>query len=155
MPDSHASQQKKILFVCTGNICRSPMAEGILRKKLTAQNLLGRYHLDSAGTGDWHSGDPADPRTERVLAAHQASFVHAARVLEKSDQSFDYLIAMDRSHLAFLQAKFPGHPGVKMITASDVPDPYYGQIKDFERVFDMLEAAIETFIQTELEPQNA
>lgn len=126
------------------------MAEGILRKKLQDAGLHDKVEVDSCATGAWHIGDPADDRTERVLADHNASFDHAARKISKSDFDHNYIFAMDETHLEHLRDMFPSHPNLllvlSLIGGGEVPDPYYGDIRDFQKVYDMLDLALEAFV---------
>jgi len=135
---------KKVLFVCTGNICRSPTAEGVLRQ-LAAQMEIP-LHVESAGTHGFHVGDPPDRR-----ALHHAKgrgydlSTQRARQLRKRDfEEFDLIVAMDRGHLEILQQHCPPqHQGKlrMLVNGHDVPDPYYGGPEGFEQVLDMVEAA--------------
>jgi protein-tyrosine phosphatase len=137
----------KILMVCLGNICRSPLAEGILQSKLPA----GKFVVDSAGTGDWHAGQCPDRRS--ILAAKNRGVdisMQKARQIRKSDfKDFDHIFVMDSSNFKDVTKLAPTpqdkakvmlmmdeiFPGQKV----DVPDPYYGDAKDFDKVFDMLD----------------
>jgi protein-tyrosine phosphatase len=140
--------QKKILFVCLGNICRSPLAEGIFLHLLRERGLEKNYVVDSAGTGDWHVGGPPD---ERASAAARKRGVHLpsiCRQVRKEDfEDFDLIIAMDKSNRDNLLAMSP--PGargkVKLMCAfdakdrdADVPDPYHGDAAAFDSVFALL-----------------
>jgi protein-tyrosine phosphatase len=137
----------KILMVCLGNICRSPLAEGILQSKLPADKFV----VDSAGTGDWHAGQCPDSRS--ILAAKNRGVdisMQKARQIRKSDfKDFDHIFVMDSSNFKDVTKIAPTpqdkdkvmlmmdeiFPGQKV----DVPDPYYGDAKDFDKVFDMLD----------------
>ncbi len=144
----------RVLFVCMGNICRSPMAEGILRKKLRERGLLERFEIDSCGTGGWHEGEPADPRTQQVLARYGAEFPHTARRVQAQDlERFQHIFVMDRENLATLERIFPLHKGkarllLELNGGGEVPDPYYGGLEQFEAVYRMLDEALEVFLQT-------
>ena len=137
-------EKPSVLFVCTGNICRSPTAEGVLRH--LAQETGVALHVESAGIGDWHVGQPPDAR-----ALHHAKgrgydlSAQRARQVRKSDfENFDLIVAMDRGHYAMLQEQCPSEHRAKirmLIKGRDVPDPYYGGPDGFERVLDMVEAA--------------
>jgi len=155
-----------VLVVCTGNICRSPTGEGVLRHLAQKRGLADRIRVASAGTHDYHVGDSPDPRTMMYakrrgydLSAQRAQQVNAGHFHEH-----DYILAMDRTHLRILRSLTP--PGAKarlgmFLEASarwkgeDVPDPYYGGAEDFERVLDMVEESAERWldrIEAELDP---
>jgi protein-tyrosine phosphatase len=142
----------RVTFVCTGNICRSPMAEHVLRRHVEEAGL--DVVVDSSGTGSWHVGDPADHRTVSTLRRHGYTSAHSARQFQPAwfDQ-YDLIIALDRGHLRDLrrlarteqeQAKirslrsFDRDAGADL----DVPDPYYGGNAEFEHVLDLIEAAL-------------
>jgi protein-tyrosine phosphatase len=134
---------KSVLFVCLGNICRSPMAEGLMRK-LLRQAERNDIEVDSAGTAGYHTSDSADPRTKAVLEAHGAGFQHQSRQINLGDQRFDLILAMDKRNLAHLQQAFPdSHDKIQLILGDiEVPDPYYGTLADFEAVYALLEPAL-------------
>jgi protein-tyrosine phosphatase len=136
----------RILFVCMGNICRSPTAEGVMRHLLAERGLQDEIYVESAGTGGWHAGAPPDARSARAAAARGITLDGAARQVTRADfEDFDLLVAMDRDNLRDLFAIAP--PGtehkVRMLLAGnrDVPDPYYGGPRGFENVLDLVEAA--------------
>jgi protein-tyrosine phosphatase len=142
----------KILFVCLGNICRSPTAEGVLRALAMRECPELELRIDSAGTADYHVGEPPDRRT--VAAAKRRGYDLSslrARLVRADDfRQFDYVLAMDRANLAELESRRLSDAtatlGLFMSFASDagydeVPDPYYGGVEDFERVLDLCEAA--------------
>ncbi|MDY7094463.1 MAG: low molecular weight protein-tyrosine-phosphatase [Acidobacteriota bacterium] len=137
-----------VLFVCMGNICRSPAAEGVFRSLLAEQGLDDRIGVDSAGTIGAHAGEPADARMR--AAARQRGYEltsRARRVLEGDLDAFDLIIAMDRENFHDLQALHPDPRGRLRLFADylpetaprDVPDPYYGGTRGFEEVLDLLE----------------
>ena len=141
----------RILFVCMGNICRSPTAEGVMRHLLAERGLENEIEVESAGTGGWHAGSPPDARSARAAAARGITLEGAARQVTRADfEEFDLLVAMDRDNLADLQAIAP--PGtehkVRLLLADgrDVPDPYYGGPHGFENVLDLVEAACEQLL---------
>lgn len=142
----------KVLFVCLGNICRSPTADGIFRQLVAREKLEQRIVVDSAGTGDWHIGKAPDART--VAAARQRgydlSILRARQVSAKDFAEFDYVLAMDKSNLMDLQRMKPstytGHMGLFLEFGArgdhhEVPDPYYGGHDGFELVLDLVEDA--------------
>lgn len=142
-----------VLFVCLGNICRSPMAEGILRKKLKERGLTEAFVVDSAGTAGYHAGGPADPRTLEVLRRQGALCDMTARQVRPDDFStFDWILAMDRSNLVDLKAIARGGARATISLAleptshGDVPDPYYGGPGGFDRVYAMLDEAIDAWL---------
>lgn len=140
----------KVLFVCLGNICRSPTAEGIFRQMAEEHGLSTQIEVDSAGTSDWHTGHPPDPRAQEEARRHGINLsALRARPVEADDfQRFDYIIAMDSSNLdelcqlcpatfrdrLHLCTSFAPELGIK-----DVPDPYFGGSKGFKRVFAIIE----------------
>lgn len=147
-----------VLFVCLGNICRSPLAEAIFVHKAREQGVLDHFDVDSAGMGDWHAGERADPRTIRVGRERGVDVFSIARQLRPKEDlaRFHWLIAMDRTHvhgmarlgadrdrMHLMMAFDPTLAEVDSARAEDVPDPYQGDYADFERVFDMLEPACE------------
>jgi protein-tyrosine phosphatase len=156
----------RVLVVCTGNICRSPTGEGVLRHLAEKRGLSDRVHVASAGTHDYHVGEPPDPRTLKHASrrGYDFSAQRAAQVSARDFQEYDYILAMDRSHLRILRSMHP--PGAKakvglFLEASgkwkgeDVPDPYYGGVEGFERVLDMVEEAGERWLdrfEAELDP---
>ena len=140
----------RILFVCLGNICRSPMAEAILRHKVEMVGLEKAFKIESAGTGDWHVGQLPDSRTIQALAANGITKLSRARQVSSVDfQVFDHIIAMDlvnERDLADWNGSVPAkvsllsswNPDIHLI---EVPDPYYGSESDFHDVFMMLDTA--------------
>jgi protein-tyrosine phosphatase len=138
----------RVLFVCMGNICRSPTAEGVMRHLLAERGLDGEIEVESAGTGGWHAGSPPDARATATARARGITLEGAARQVTADDfDEFDLLVAMDRDNLADLRAIAP--PGtehkLRMLLADgrDVPDPYYGGPRGFETVLDLVETACE------------
>ena len=144
----------QILFVCLGNICRSPMAHAIFEHQIKAAQLDDHFKAQSAETAGYHIGSPPDPRTLSTLKSHGILFEHQAHQVNSSDiDTYDYLIAMDHQNFVDLQKMNPV-PSVlikmrnfdPLDKNSDVPDPYYGQHDGFETVFEILNRSIETLI---------
>ncbi|MTH98215.1 low molecular weight protein-tyrosine-phosphatase [Roseibium sp. RKSG952] len=136
---------KAILFVCLGNICRSPLAEGIFRRRAEERGQTDTYRFDSAGTGAWHVGNPPDPRSIAIARHHgiDISGQRARQVVEADFKRFDLILAMDRSNLETLSGRMPatGTAQVQLLLdhpPQDVPDPYYGGPQGFEQVYQML-----------------
>ena len=134
----------RILFVCTGNICRSPTAEAVLRHQAKQAGVA--VHVESAGTGDWHVGHPPDERAQHHARGrgYDLSAQRARQVAQRDFEAFDLIVAMDRGHLAALQAQCAPKFHAKLrllVPGRDVPDQYYGGAEGFERVLDLVEAA--------------
>lgn len=144
----------RICFVCLGNICRSPLAEGIARQKLKALGLEDRIEVDSMGTGSWHIGHAPDPRSQAICRAHGIDIsAHRAQQTTRANLSkFDLILACDTQNYADLERLTDSSrldllmhfaPGA---TQKSVPDPYYGSEDGFETVFNMCEAAVDGLI---------
>lgn len=144
----------RVCFVCTGNICRSPMAESVFRSHVADAGLSGLVEVDSAGTGGWHEGDGADPRTVAVLEAAGYEPGHRARQFRASwFTGLDLVIALDAGHLRDLRALAPtpedaakvrllrSYDPAASVAQGDVPDPYYGPLDGFEECLHLVEAA--------------
>ncbi|MCI0910864.1 MULTISPECIES: low molecular weight protein-tyrosine-phosphatase [Pseudomonas] len=141
----------RVLFVCLGNICRSPTAEGVLRHQLQAAGLAGQVQVASAGTGDWHVGKGPDRRTCKAALArgYDLSQQRAQQVKAEHFAEYDLILAMDESNLRHLRAmRAPNAIGELDLflrrygaAVDEVPDPYYGGAEGFEQVLDLIEAA--------------
>jgi protein-tyrosine phosphatase len=134
----------QVLFVCTGNICRSPTAEGVMREMAVRENLP--IHVESRGTHDYHVGEPPDERAQHHARrrGYDLSAQRARHVSREDFERFDLILAMDRGHLHFLERVCPSGSRNKLrlfVPDTDVPDPYYGGAEGFERVLDMVEEA--------------
>jgi protein-tyrosine phosphatase len=146
----------RVCFVCTGNICRSPMAESVFRHRVDAAGLRGFVEVDSAGTQGWHEGDAADSRAIAALRSRGYDCAHAARRFERSwFASRDLVIALDAGHLSLLRRLAPDAEAAQRVRLLrsfapgggtgdlEVPDPYYGSAADFEHCLNLVEAACE------------
>ncbi|HBU82959.1 low molecular weight protein-tyrosine-phosphatase [Paenibacillus sp. UMB7766-LJ446] len=143
-----------VLFVCLGNICRSPMAEAVLRHKVNERGLAQQIRVDSAGTGDWHVGKPPHEGTRKLLDSRQISYADmAARQFESEDfVQFNYIICMDDSNAANVRSVTGGEEAeiIKMMdmlpdeTLREVPDPYY--TGNFEEVYRLLDAGCDVLL---------
>lgn len=147
---------RRVLFVCLGNICRSPLAWGAARRLLLERGLDGRIEVDSAGTGSWHVGEPADPRMRETARRYGIDLSeHRARQVRFEDfDEFDLIVAMDRQNLEDLRAMAP-HSARRRIRllrewdpegGQDVPDPYYGGPRGFEQVHEIVSRSVERLI---------
>ncbi|HEX2085617.1 MAG TPA: low molecular weight protein-tyrosine-phosphatase [Solirubrobacteraceae bacterium] len=136
----------RLLFVCLGNICRSPTAEGVMRKLVREAGLEDRVEIDSAGIGGWHVGSPPDERATEAARRRGIALDGCARRISPEDFGrFDLVLAMDRENLRELRALAPDAQArgkVRLLLGDrDVPDPYYGGPDGFEEVLDLVEAA--------------
>jgi len=154
----------KVLFVCLGNICRSPLAEGIFSKLITENKLTHFIQCDSAGVASYHVGELADKRTRANAQSHGIDLTHRARAFVRADfLNFDYIIAMDKSNLEHIIKMRPEKTNAKILLmrefdnnqiGSDVPDPYYGNENDFENVFQILTISCNEFLNFTKENLN-
>jgi protein-tyrosine phosphatase len=138
-----------VLFVCTGNICRSPTAEGVLRE-LSRQEGVS-VHVESRGTHDYHVGEAPDERAQHHAKrrGYDLSAQRARHVSRRDFEDFDLVVAMDRGHLNLLRKICPSHLQAKirpLLADADVPDPYYGGPDGFERVLDLVEEACRSLL---------
>ncbi|MEU8250479.1 low molecular weight protein-tyrosine-phosphatase [Nonomuraea sp. NPDC048916] len=143
----------RVCLVCMGNICRSAMAEVVLRHTLTEFGLANRVMVDSAGTGGWHAGDPMDARALRILTDHgyDGSAHRARQFTDDWFDRYDLVLAMDRDNLAVLKRMAPPEVEVRLFLSFDpnapegaeVPDPYYGETEGFEEVLELVRVASE------------
>ncbi len=152
--------KKKILFICLGNICRSPAAEGVMRHLLEVHNVEHLFEIDSAGIGSWHEGQLPDRRMRQCGALRGYNFNHRARQIREYDfERFDYIVGMDNENMTTLQRMKNRQPEsrAQLICLANylrnhkgqttVPDPYYGSQRDFEFALDLIEDACEGLLQ--------
>ena len=144
--------QVKVLFVCMGNICRSPTAEGVFKRQVAEAGLEAHVLSDSAGTHDYHVGEPPDPRAQRAAAGrgYDLSALRGRQVGRDDFAEFDYVLAMDETNLRLLERLCP-QPHAHTLNlfmafgpnsgSREVPDPYYGGAQGFEHVLDLVEHA--------------
>jgi protein-tyrosine-phosphatase len=164
-PDPHSLPDALpgVLFVCKGNICRSPMAKALLKHKLAQANLSNRLRVDAAGTGGWHAGELPDKRARKTLETHQVPVDHRARQLKRSDfTKFQHILVMDEENLQgvhYILGANPTQARIRLLRTHDpawdanqapegtlpppVPDPYNSDEAAFEEVFAMLDRSID------------
>ncbi|RBW49825.1 low molecular weight protein-tyrosine-phosphatase [Marinobacter sp. F3R11] len=145
------SRRFSVLFVCLGNICRSPTAEGVFRKLVEKAGLLEQIEIDSCGTGSWHIGKGPDPRSLEAAAKRgiDISMLRARQFTERDLDTFDYVVVMDRQNLADVKDIWHQNGGTRptlfleygQSDLVEVPDPYFGGQDGFERVLDLIEDA--------------
>jgi protein-tyrosine phosphatase len=142
----------RVLFVCMGNICRSPMAEGVFKHRVSEAGLSDHIMSDSAGTHDYHVGEPPDARAQRAVErrGYDISGLRARQVTRRDFREFDYVLAMDEMNFRLLASLCPQEHAHKLklfmefqadAAMREVPDPYYGGVQGFETVLDMVDAA--------------
>lgn len=153
------SKKHSLLFICLGNICRSPAAEGVMKAKVHAAGLDGEFCIDSAGIGDWHVGQLPDSRMRERGARRGYRFDSHARQIRKSDfEDFDMLLVMDSGNYRAVTSQAPSASArskVRMLTdfliehkgTDVVPDPYYGDLADFDYALDLIEDACEGLLE--------
>ena len=151
-------KKTSILFVCMGNICRSPTAEGVFRHFVNEAGQADRIETDSAGTHAYHVGEPPDRRAYAAAERRGISLseIHARRVTDDDFERFDYIIAMDEDNQMRLQDQAPDEHRSKVqlflsfasVSETEVPDPYYGGAAGFERVLDLVEEASRGLLET-------
>ncbi len=143
----------KILVFCLGNICRSPASEVILRKKLTDAGLIENtdFELDSAGTGDWHIGQPPDPRSQDICAKHglDSSHLRGRQLIPEDGEYYDLILGMDEMNIANAQKilKPEHHDKLHLFDKIEVRDPYFGLVDGFEIMYQQLDRAAERWVE--------
>lgn len=147
----------KVLFVCLGNICRSPSAEGVFRRAVEQAGLDQRITVDSCGIGDWHAGNPPDERAQAAAKrrGNDISDLRARQLCREDFDEFDYILPMDYGNLRDIRAMEPDAHGAHIelflafagMPQGEVPDPYYGGEQGFEEVLDMIEAASQGLVE--------
>ena len=152
---------KKILFVCLGNICRSPAAEGVFKQKIKERDLEKLFVVDSAGTGGWHVGNLADPRMRETALSRGIELTSRSRKIEECDlYEFDHILVMDNDNLDAVKSLIKDHRNpvnskIKLLLSysknsqlEEVPDPYYGGESGFDQVLDLLDDALDGLIDS-------
>ena len=141
-----------VLFVCTGNICRSPTAEGVFRQLVEDAGLEDEFTIASAGTESYHIGDPPDARAVRMASKYGVSLAgQKARHLSAKDYAaFDYIFAMDNGHFTIINTRAPRNAHAKIamfLESGEVPDPWYGGEADFEHVYKLVRDRCESLLE--------
>ena len=156
---TNITPKHRLLFICLGNICRSPAAEGVMKAKVHAAKLDAKFFIDSAGIGDWHVGQLPDSRMRERGARRGYRLDSLARQIRQSDfEDFDLLLVMDRENYRIITSKAPDEESrkkVRMLTdylqehknTDIVPDPYYGDLSDFDYALDLIEDACDGLLE--------
>lgn len=156
---TNITPKHRLLFICLGNICRSPAAEGVMKAKVHAAKLDDQFFIDSAGIGDWHVGQLPDSRMRERGARRGYRLDSRARQIRQSDfEDFDLLLVMDRENYRIITSKAHDEESrkkVRMLTdylqehknTDIVPDPYYGDLSDFDYALDLIEDACEGLLE--------
>jgi protein-tyrosine phosphatase len=158
---------KKVMFVCAGNICRSPLAKGLMLHKLQQAGKAQAYLVECSGTGNWDLGSPADRRSQRTARLHGFQLANSAKQFQPAYfDEFDFILAMDRenrSHLMWMARNDRDRAKVHLLREFDpqafgdldVPDPYYEDLQGFERLYQMLDRSITHFLKHLESPWNS
>lgn len=148
------SNRQRLLFICMGNICRSPLAEGIFLHKANERGVADQFDVDSAGTGGWHVGEPADPRAQEVAQKYGVTLVSRARQIRDDDvDNFDLLLCMDEDNRRRVERLGPKPDQLRLMLEfhpdskhREVPDPYYGGDDGFDLVYTLLDQACDNLL---------
>jgi protein-tyrosine phosphatase len=162
----HSTGEISVLFVCLGNICRSPMAEGVFRQVVADAGLSDRFRIDSSGTGNWHIGRPPDIRAQQALALRGIDISQQrARQFSRDDfKAFDLIMAMDRSNYDRLRSLAPDiyEPNVHLFMkyapemgTCEIPDPFFGGAEGFDYVLNLIEVASRGLLVSALKDEAA
>ncbi|KAM3861552.1 low molecular weight phosphotyrosine protein phosphatase isoform 2-T2 [Diretmus argenteus] len=154
-----ANSGKSVLFVCLGNICRSPIAEAVFCKMATDAGVVDKWRIDSAATSTYEIGNPPDHRGQACMKRHDVPMRHVARQVTKDDfMSFDYILCMDESNLSDLKRKANSvknsRAKIELLGSYDpqkqliIKDPYYGSDEDFEKVYEQCMRCCKTFLES-------
>ncbi|XP_071773850.1 low molecular weight phosphotyrosine protein phosphatase isoform X2 [Centroberyx gerrardi] len=154
-----ASSGKSVLFVCLGNICRSPIAEAVFRKMATDSGVVDKWRIDSAATSTYEIGNPPDHRGQACMKRHDVPMRHVAQQVTKNDfMSFEYILCMDESNLSDLKRKANSvkeyRAKIELLGAYDpqkqliIKDPYYGSDEDFEKVYEQCVRCCKAFLES-------
>lgn len=151
-----AAPEHSVLFVCWGNICRSPIAEAVFRHLIKEKGCSERWTVDSAGTGHWNLGEQPDERGQRVLREHGLSLQHTAKLVREEDfRNFEFILYMDESNMRDLKHFTPADSTASVRPLGDyglggavIEDPYYGGVREFETVFEQCRKACAAFLDS-------